>query len=71
MNRSSRKCAQTSAMDETFLERLHIDTPTPENVGNTSGNVIFFDFVFLCIYVYVIYIYIYIYIYINVLYIVF
>jgi hypothetical protein len=37
VNRSSRECAQTSAMDATFLERLHIDTPTPENVGNTSG----------------------------------
>jgi hypothetical protein len=59
VNRSSRECAQNSAMDATFLDRLHINTPTPENVGNTSrqenmfGN--FFFFVFLCIYVYVIY----------------
>jgi hypothetical protein len=37
VNRSSRECAQNSAMDATFLDRLHINTPTPENVGNTSG----------------------------------
>jgi hypothetical protein len=36
VNRSSRQCAQNSAMDATFLDRLHINTPTPENVGNTS-----------------------------------
>ena len=37
VNRSTADCAQTSFMDATFLDRLHIDTPTPENVGNTSG----------------------------------
>jgi hypothetical protein len=37
VNRSTPECAQASAMDATFLDRLHIDTPTPENVGNTSG----------------------------------
>jgi hypothetical protein len=63
VNRSSRECAQNSAMDATFLDRLHINTPTPENVGNTSrqenmfGNFFFFFCIFvylcLCIYVYV------------------
>jgi hypothetical protein len=24
-------------MDETFLDRLRINNPTPENVGNSSG----------------------------------
>jgi hypothetical protein len=38
VNKSYRECSQTSAMDETFLDRLHIDTPTPENVGNTPGH---------------------------------
>ena len=37
MNRSTVEPAQDSAMDATFLDRLYIDTPTPENVGNTSG----------------------------------
>jgi hypothetical protein len=37
VNRSTAECAQASAMDATFLDRLCIDTPTPENVGNTSG----------------------------------
>jgi hypothetical protein len=37
MNRSIAECAQASAMDAYFLDRLRIDTPTPENVGNTSG----------------------------------
>jgi len=37
INRSTAEPAQASAMDATFLDRLHIDTPTPENVGNTSG----------------------------------
>jgi hypothetical protein len=36
MNRSSRQSAQNSVMDENFLDRLHINTPTLENVGNTS-----------------------------------
>ena len=36
VNRSSRQCAQNSVMDATFLDRLHINTPTPDNVGNTS-----------------------------------
>jgi hypothetical protein len=37
MNISTRECAQASAMDAAFLGRFHIDTPTPDNVGNTSG----------------------------------
>jgi hypothetical protein len=37
VNISSQECSQTSFMDATFLDRLHINTPTPENVGNTSG----------------------------------
>ena len=37
VNRSTAECAQESAMDATLLDRLRIDTPTPENVGNTSG----------------------------------
>ena len=37
MKISTAECAQTSSMDATFLDRLNIDTPTPENVGNTSG----------------------------------
>ena len=36
VNRSTVEPMHTSVVDETFLERLHIDTPTPENVGNTS-----------------------------------
>ena len=36
VNRSSQECAQNSAMDATFLDMLHINTPTLENVGNTS-----------------------------------
>jgi hypothetical protein len=65
VNRSSKECAQNSVMDATFLDRLHINTPTPENVGNTSrqenmfGNFFYF---FLCIYV-CIYIYIYFFIF--------
>jgi hypothetical protein len=42
VNRSTQECAQTSAMDADFLDRLHIDTPTPENVGNTLGQEIIF-----------------------------
>jgi hypothetical protein len=57
VNRSSRQSAQNSAMDATFLDRLHINTPTPENVGNTSqqqnmfGNflLILYFFVYLCL----------------------
>jgi hypothetical protein len=37
VNRSTAKPAQTSVMDATFLYRLRINTPTPENVGNSSG----------------------------------
>ena len=37
VNRSIAEPAQTSVMDATFLDRLHINTPTPENVGNSSG----------------------------------
>jgi hypothetical protein len=37
VNRSTAEPAQTSVMDATFLDRLRINTPTPENVGNSSG----------------------------------
>ena len=37
VNRSIAEPAQTSVMDATFLDRLRINTPTPENVGNSSG----------------------------------
>ena len=37
VNRSTAESSQASAMDATFLDRLCIDTPTPENVENTSG----------------------------------
>ena len=37
VNRSIAEPAQASAMDATFLDRLYIDTPTLENVGNTFG----------------------------------
>jgi hypothetical protein len=36
VNRSSIECAQNSAMDDNFLDRLHINTPTPENAENAS-----------------------------------
>ena len=37
VNRSTAEPAQASAMDAKLLDRLRIDIPTPENVGNTSG----------------------------------
>ena len=37
VNRSTTEPAQTSVMDASFLDRLLINTPTPENVGNSSG----------------------------------
>ena len=37
VNRSTAEPAQTSVMDVAFLYSLLINTPTPENVGNTSG----------------------------------
>ena len=37
VNRSTAEPVQTSVMDATFLDRLRINTPTPENVGNRSG----------------------------------
>jgi hypothetical protein len=37
VNRSTAEPAQTSVMDATFLDRLRINTPTPKNVGNSSG----------------------------------
>jgi hypothetical protein len=37
VNRSTAEPTQTSVMDATFLDRLCINTPTPENVGNSSG----------------------------------
>ena len=36
VNKSTAEPAQTSGMDATFLDRLCINTPTPENVGNSS-----------------------------------
>ena len=36
VNRSAIELAQTSVMDATFLYRLHINSPTPKNVGNSS-----------------------------------
>jgi hypothetical protein len=36
-NRSTAEHAQTSVMDAAFLDTLRINTPTPENVGNSSG----------------------------------
>jgi hypothetical protein len=63
VNRSSRECVQNSAMDETFLDRFHINTTTPENVWNTSRQGNMFDLFFLkfCIFVYLCLFYIYIY----------
>ena len=37
VNRSTVEPVQTSVMDATFLDRFHINTPTPKNVGNSSG----------------------------------
>jgi hypothetical protein len=37
LNRSTAEPAQTSVMNATFLDRLRINTPTPKNVGNSSG----------------------------------
>ena len=37
VNRSTVEPTQTSVMDAAFLYRLCINTPTPENVGNSSG----------------------------------
>ena len=37
LNRSTEEPAQTSVMDVAFLNRLCINTPTPKNVGNSSG----------------------------------
>ena len=37
VNRSTSEPTQASAMDVEFLDRLGINTPTPENVGNSFG----------------------------------
>jgi hypothetical protein len=37
VNRSTAEPTQTNVMDATFLDTLRINTPTPENVGNSSG----------------------------------
>jgi hypothetical protein len=37
VDRSTAEPAQTNVMDATFLDRMRINTPTPENVGNSSG----------------------------------
>jgi hypothetical protein len=37
VNRSTAEPAQTNVMDVTFLDMLLINTPTPKNVGNSSG----------------------------------
>jgi hypothetical protein len=57
VNRSSRQSARNRAMDANFLDALHINTPTPENVGNPShqqnmfGKFLLFlyFFVYLCL----------------------
>jgi hypothetical protein len=52
VNRSTAEHAQTSVMDAAFLDTLRINTPTPENVGNSSGpeNISgkFLNFVYFC-----------------------
>jgi hypothetical protein len=52
VNRSSKQCAQNSAMDVAFLDRFHINTPTPENVGNTSRQENMFGNFYLFIYLF-------------------
>jgi len=37
VNRSTAEPDQTNVMDAIFLDRLRIDTSTPENIGNSSG----------------------------------
>ena len=37
INRSTTEHAEATDMDATFLDRLCINSPTPENVGNSSG----------------------------------
>jgi hypothetical protein len=37
VNRSTAEPTQTNVMDASFLDRLRINTPTPENVENSSG----------------------------------
>jgi hypothetical protein len=37
VNRSTVEPSQASSMDASFLDRLRINTPTLENVGNRSG----------------------------------
>jgi hypothetical protein len=37
VNRSTAEPVQTSVMDAAFLDTLRINTPTSENVGNSSG----------------------------------
>jgi hypothetical protein len=37
VNRSTAEPAQTSVMDAAFFDMFHINTTTPENVGNSSG----------------------------------
>ena len=37
VNRSTAEPSQTSVMDAAFFDTFHINTPTPENVGNSSG----------------------------------
>ena len=37
VNRSTAEPTQNSVMDASFLDTLRINTPTPKNVGNSSG----------------------------------
>ena len=37
VNISTAEITQASAMDAALLDRLRINTPTPKNVGNSSG----------------------------------
>jgi hypothetical protein len=58
VNRSSRECAQNSAMDAVFLDRLHINTPTPENVGIHHDKkicLVIFFMLYIYIYIYIIF----------------
>ena len=58
VNRSSKECAQNSAMDANFLDRMKINTPTPENVENTSRqeNMLSNCFFFVCVFIFMLYV---------------
>jgi len=54
VNKATRQSARNRAMDVYFLNRLHINTPTPENVGNPSHQQNMFGkfILFLCFFMY-------------------